>query len=84
MSKTSITIQYTLTVKTCIEHIAAHLNHHDAEARLVIANILPQFEEEGKRFSSLLPGMPGAAENRRGPEYAVHDVGHHIFVRGIG
>lgn len=44
MKKTSITIEYTLTVKTCIELIASFLHNADVEPKPIIRDILQHFE----------------------------------------
>lgn len=46
-------IQYTLTVKVCIEDIASHLRRIEAEPKEVIGGIIEHFES---RVSDFPPG----------------------------
>ena len=45
-----ISIEYTLTVKTCIDHIAVFLRNAGVEPRGVIASILDEFEGKVSAF----------------------------------
>lgn len=45
-----VKIEYTLTVKTCIDDIASHLHRIEVEAKPVIVGILEQFESQVSQF----------------------------------
>ncbi|HCU0797090.1 MULTISPECIES: type II toxin-antitoxin system RelE/ParE family toxin [Citrobacter] len=46
----SVKIEYTHTVKTCIDDIANYLHHVDVEVKPVITDILEQFEKQVSQF----------------------------------
>ncbi|EGT0643083.1 MULTISPECIES: type II toxin-antitoxin system RelE/ParE family toxin [Citrobacter] len=46
----SVKIEYTHTVKTCIDDIANYLYHVDVEVKPVITDILEQFEKQVSQF----------------------------------
>lgn len=50
METSSFTVEYTLTVKTCIEHIASYLRQAEVAPRPVIEKILEQFETRVKQY----------------------------------
>lgn len=45
-----VSIEYTLTVKTCVDHIAVFLRNAGVEPKGVIANILDEFEGKVSAF----------------------------------
>ncbi|MRT59037.1 type II toxin-antitoxin system RelE/ParE family toxin [Enterobacteriaceae bacterium RIT693] len=45
-----VRIEYTLTLKTCVDHIAVFLRHTGVEPKGVIANILDEFEGKVSAF----------------------------------
>lgn len=50
MNKTKIIIEYTNTVKVCIEQIAIYLQSVEVESKPVIKDILEAFEEKVSEF----------------------------------
>lgn len=46
----AIVIQYTRTVKTCIDDIASHLRHIESEPKEVISGIIEHFEKRVSDF----------------------------------
>ncbi|ECC1670959.1 type II toxin-antitoxin system RelE/ParE family toxin [Salmonella enterica] len=45
-----VKIEYTLTVKTCIDDIASFLHRHEVEAKPVVSEMLEQFEKQVGQF----------------------------------
>ena len=50
MEITKISIEYTQTVKTCIEHIASYLRKQEIDVKPVVAEILNEFEGKVSLF----------------------------------
>ncbi len=50
MNKTVVTIEYTQTVKTCIDQIIGYLERVQVEPKSIIADILEQFENKVSEF----------------------------------
>lgn len=50
MNNTSVTIEYTLTVKTCLEQVAEHLRVMEVEPRPVIVELFEDFESKVTEF----------------------------------
>lgn len=52
MDRTNVSIEYTATVKTCLNHIANYLRKQEIEVKPIVAAILEEFEGKVSQFPS--------------------------------
>lgn len=58
MKNNKVRIEYTQSVKTCLEDITFHLSKMDIDSKTIIANTLEQFEGKVSQFPYGCPVCP--------------------------